>query len=439
MNDDAYPRPQRPVGFDLMATRFRRGDRSRRQDDRYLFLETLLSARRCLYLSYVGQSIRDNSVLPPSVLVGELLDVVDRSFRADGGGRPSARLVTRHPLQPFSRRYFGGDGPLFSYAREWVEASRQAGRGERDAAPLLTVALPEPEPALRAVTLEGLARFFKNPARWLLRERLGIRPELEEEALATREPFVLDGLENYRLVDQMLELHLDRRPAAEIERVVRAGGALPHGQVGQGVFAEARARVTRFAGRLGRALPGRKTEWLNVDLALGDFRLTDRLTGLTPTGWVGYRLASMKAADYLDLWLHHLALNAAAPAGVALQSHWVAEDKDVILEPVEQPELQFRALLELYWEGSRRLLHFFPKSALAYVERFRKEQDADKALRAARGAWEGDEFRQGFAERDDPYYRLAYRDTDPLDAEFAALAAAVFDPLFERIRQETEG
>ncbi len=439
MNDDAYPRPQRPVGFDLMATRFRRGDRSRRQDDRYLFLETLLSARRCLYLSYVGQSIRDNSVLPPSVLVGELLDVVDRSFRADGGGRPSARLVTRHPLQPFSRRYFGGDGPLFSYAREWVEASRQAGRGERDAAPLLTVSLPEPEPALRAVTLEGLARFFKNPARWLLRERLGIRPELEEEALATREPFVLDGLENYRLVDQMLELHLDRRPAAEIERVVRAGGALPHGQVGQCVFAEARARVTRFAGRLGRALPGRKTEWLNVDLALGDFRLTDRLTGLTPTGWVGYRLASMKAADYLDLWLHHLALNAAAPAGVALQSHWVAEDKDVILEPVEQPELQFRALLELYWEGSRRLLHFFPKSALAYVERFRKEQDADKALRAARGAWEGDEFRQGFAERDDPYYRLAYRDTDPLDAEFAALAAAVFEPLFAHVRQEAEG
>ncbi|MEI2782108.1 MAG: exodeoxyribonuclease V subunit gamma [Candidatus Competibacter sp.] len=439
MNDDAYPRPQRPVGFDLMATRFRRGDRSRRQDDRYLFLETLLSARRCLYLSYVGQSIRDNSVLPPSVLVGELLDVVDRSFRADGGGRPSARLVTRHPLQPFSRRYFGGDGPLFSYAREWVEASRQAGRGERDAAPLLTVALPEPEPALRAVTLEGLARFFKNPARWLLRERLGIRPELEEEALATREPFVLDGLENYRLVDQMLELHLDRRPAAEIERVVRAGGALPHGQVGQCVFAEARARVTRFAGRLGRALPGRKTEWLNVDLALGDFRLTDRLTGLTPTGWVGYRLASMKAADYLDLWLHHLALNAAAPAGVALQSHWVAEDKDVILEPVEQPELQFRALLELYWEGSRRLLHFFPKSALAYVERFRKEQDADKALRAAGGAWEGDEFRQGFAERDDPYYRLAYRDTDPLDAEFAALAAAVFEPLFAHVRQEAEG
>lgn len=90
MNDDAYPRPHRPVSFDLMADRFRRGDRSRRQDDRYLFLETLLSARRCFYLSYVGQNIRDNTILPPSVLVGELLDTLDRGFIALAANR-SAR------------------------------------------------------------------------------------------------------------------------------------------------------------------------------------------------------------------------------------------------------------------------------------------------------------------------------------------------------------
>ncbi|HRD65514.1 MAG TPA: exodeoxyribonuclease V subunit gamma [Candidatus Competibacter sp.] len=438
MNDDAYPRPQRPVGFDLMAARFRRGDRSRRQDDRYLFLETLLSARRCLYLSYVGQSIRDNSPLPPSVLVGELLDVVNRSFRCAGGGRASEQLIVRHPLQSFSRRYFNGDERLFSYAREWVEASRQAGRGERDAAPLLGGDLPEPEPALRTVTLEGLARFFKNPARWLLRERLGVRPEQGEEALATREPFVLDGLENYQLFGQMLDLHLDRRPVAEIEKIVRASGALPHGQVGECVFAEAQARVVRFAGRLGRTLSRREAEWLNVDLALDEFRLTDRLTGLTPAGWVGYRLASMKAADYLNLWLHHLALNVAAPAGVARQSHWVAEDRDVILNPVAEPEQQLRALLALYWQGSRRLVHFFPKSALAYIERFRKEQDADKALWSARKVWEGDGYREGSAERDDAYYRLAFRDSDPLDAEFVELAAAVFDPLFAHVRPDGE-
>jgi exodeoxyribonuclease V gamma subunit len=437
MNDDAYPRPRRPVDFDLMTGRFRRGDRSRRQDDRYLFLETLLSARRCFYLSYVGQNIRDNSVLPPSVLIGELLDTVDRGFLGADGGRASGQLVTRHPLQAFSRRYFNGDGRLFGYAREWVEASRQAGRGERNATPLLAVELPEPEPGSRTVTLEGLARFFTNPARWLLRERLGIRPAEGEEALETREPFVLDGLGSHQLVGRMLELYREGRPMVEIETIMRASGALPHGQVGQCVFAGARERVARFAGKLGRALSRQEIEPLVVDLTLGEFRVTGRLTGLTPAGWVGYRLANVKANDYLNLWLRHLALNAAAPEGVAPQSHWVAEDKDVLLEPVEDPERLIRALLALYWQGTRRLLHFFPKSARVYVERLRKDRDGDRALRAARSEWEGSEHGESRPEREDAYYQLAFRDTNPLDEEFVESATAVFEPLFAHIRRES--
>ncbi|HCB15067.1 MAG TPA: exodeoxyribonuclease V subunit gamma, partial [Gammaproteobacteria bacterium] len=211
--------------------------------------------------------------------------------------------------QAFSRRYFTGDQRLFSYAREWIEASHQAGRGELDAAPLLTSELSEPEPALRWVTLENLTRFFRNPARWLLRERLGIQVDEGEEALETREPFVLDGLENYQLLERMLDLHREGQSVPAIETIMRASGALPHGQVGECLFAEASDRVVRFAGRLGRVFPRRDTEPLEVDLTLGDFRLTGRLAGMTATGWVGYRLAKIKAADYLNLWLHHLALN----------------------------------------------------------------------------------------------------------------------------------
>ncbi|MCB1776784.1 MAG: exodeoxyribonuclease V subunit gamma, partial [Candidatus Competibacteraceae bacterium] len=443
MNDDAYPRPQQPVGFDLLAKRFQRGDRSRRRDDRYLFLETLLSARRVLYLSYVGQSIRDNTVLPPSVVVSELLDVVDRSFQTVNGERASAQLITRHPLQAFSRRYFIGDARLFSYAREWIAASRQAGRGELDQPLLLAGALSEPEPALRCVTLETLTRFFRNPARWLLRERLGIQVDAGEEALETREPFVLDGLENYQLLDQMLDLHREGRTVADMETIMRASGALPHGQVGECLFAGASERVARFAGRLGRVLPRRDTEPREVDLTLGDFRVTGRLTGMTASGWVGYRLAKIKAADYLNLWLHHLALNVAAPEGVARQSHWVAEDQDIALDPLENAEALLKTLLDLYWQGSCRLLPFFPKSALTYIERLRKDQkqgkepNPDKALWAARQAWEGSEQRAGLAERRDAYYQLAFGDVDPLDSEFTALATVVFEPLFTAIDAPT--
>jgi exodeoxyribonuclease V gamma subunit len=212
---------------------------------------------------------------------------------------------------------------------------------------------------------------------------------------------------------------------------------LPHGQVGECVFVQAQDRVTRFAGRLGRVLPRRDPEPVDLELKLDGFELSGRLTGMTLAGRVGYRLASIKANDYLNLWLHHLALNAAAPADMTLQSRWVAEDKEIVLEPVEDAATHLRAMLDWYWRGTRRLLHFFPKSALAYVETLGKgkDQDVDKALRAARRQWEGDDFQQAVPERENLYYRLAFRDTDPLDAEFEAVALAVFGPLFAQIRQ----
>lgn len=78
MNDGVYPRQLAPLGFDLMSQKPKRGDRSRRDDDRYLFLEALISAQQKLYISYIGRSIQDNSERFPSVLVQE----TDRLHRA---------------------------------------------------------------------------------------------------------------------------------------------------------------------------------------------------------------------------------------------------------------------------------------------------------------------------------------------------------------------
>lgn len=61
MNDGEF-RSRPPVDFDLMARDTRPGDRSRRDDDRYLFLEALLSAREKLHISWVGRCIQDNLI-----------------------------------------------------------------------------------------------------------------------------------------------------------------------------------------------------------------------------------------------------------------------------------------------------------------------------------------------------------------------------------------
>jgi exonuclease V gamma subunit len=102
LNDSSFPRTDPRLGFDLMADRPRLGDQSKREDDRYLFLETLLSARERFYLSYVGQSIRDNSPAPPSVLVSELLDYIDQGFIVENGNGPVACEAAATPAETSS-------------------------------------------------------------------------------------------------------------------------------------------------------------------------------------------------------------------------------------------------------------------------------------------------------------------------------------------------
>src|SRR5262249_55546136 len=93
MNGTAFPRTSRPLAFDLMAQSPRNGDRSLPDEDRYLFLEALLSAREHLHVSYVGQNVRDNSPIPPSVLVSELLEVVDRGFSPVSGSSIESQIL----------------------------------------------------------------------------------------------------------------------------------------------------------------------------------------------------------------------------------------------------------------------------------------------------------------------------------------------------------
>jgi exodeoxyribonuclease V gamma subunit len=87
---------------------------------------------------------------------------------------------------------------------------------------------------------------------------------------------------------------------------------------------------------------------------------------------------------------------------------------------VDDARAILKRLLDLYWTGLRRPLHFFPDSGQAYVEK-------NQSLDAARGKWGISDFARG--EAADPYYRLAFRGSDPLDAEFEAIAMAVFGPI----------
>jgi exodeoxyribonuclease V gamma subunit len=460
LDDGAFPRATPQLGFDLMAEMPRRGDRSMRDDDRYLFLETLLSARQRLYLSYVGQSARDNSVRPPSVLIGELLDYVEQGFdvSSDDGrdgfhsvpdvsnenkdavervptGSIRHHLVRTHRLQAFSEDYFRVATGLFSYSAENCQAGRERLGKRGGPSAFFPAPLAEPEPEWRTVDLASLISFFKNPAKFLLERRLGMKFTEGEAALDDREPFEVVGREKYQIEQEVLERVVAGEAPAQTAKILRAGGSLPLGRAGEAALTALQRDAADFCERLARFAPDKPRPPLALDLALGEFQLTGRLDHLTATNLLRFRCAKIKAADLLAVWIEHLAWNALRPAGDSLTSAVVARDATFLFAPIADSSTQLKSLLALYWRGLRSPLKFFPESARKFSVAERNAATGGRArkspLEAARVVWEGSSFQNGpRAERDDPWFALCFRDLDdPLDEEFVELSRSVFEPL----------
>src|SRR5260370_32114389 len=176
-----------------------------RDDDRYLFLEAMLSAREVFYVSYIGQSIKDNSALPPSVLVSELLDYLDRAIEMPDQKLAKSFFATKHRLHPFNVDYFSeGDEGLFSYSVDNCRAG-EAARGER-LKPRVFASRPigEPEDEWRTVEIDSLIAFFRNPVKFFIKKRLGITLSRGADMLEEREPFALNSLAQYHIEQDLL-------------------------------------------------------------------------------------------------------------------------------------------------------------------------------------------------------------------------------------------
>ncbi|NTW69446.1 MAG: exodeoxyribonuclease V subunit gamma [Chlorobiaceae bacterium] len=426
MNDSAFPRQNRPPGFDLIATSPRRGDRSLRNEDRYLFLESLLSAREIFYISYVGQSIRDNSEKPPSVLVSELLDAVHRGFRLSSGAPLTDHIVVRHRLQAFNPEYFTAGSGLFSYSTDNYNALIEKQHPLSTLRPFMSEQLEEPSEECKSVPLEQLLRFYDNPSRFFLEQRLAIRIEESARPLEDREPFTLEGLERYQLQQELLKIILQGEAPEEQLPLFRSRGMLPPALHGERLFFELLGEVKAFAAQVQEQSGGReRLAPLDVDLQLGGFRLTGRLERVWPEHQLHYRCAKRRPKDTIRSWIEHLVLNAEARIGYPAGTLLLMVDGLTRFSPVDDAAVHLEHLLNHYWQGLLTPLRFFPHSSLAYAS---KSEEPEK-LKAARVAWMDNDFTSIPGEGSDPAILRCFGVGDPFDAEFRALSDELLSPM----------
>jgi exodeoxyribonuclease V gamma subunit len=362
MNDGIYPRVQHPVGFDLVA-QFgpRKGDRSRRLDDRYLFLEAILSAREQLYISYIGHSERDNSERIPSMLVSELVEYCQLCYLPEAFNnldRSDAetvikvipaiekavhqQLLIEQPLQPFDERLYlsqqheqvTGAQLKQSYSAQWcptkspelicphTSSTAMSGKDVRfiNRGVSITQVNEQLDNAdVQELEISALIRFFRNPAQYFFNRTLKVDLGLNIQADDNDEPFSLNALERYKLqatlLDNAISQDLEAPDEVLLQRL-KASGELPLQPFDDLLLGQYLHDIKPLIGRA-LYLQGENQRSQDIKLAFTPadgldeaITLVGRIDSLCAKGLVNYRPGTANGRDLIRVYLRHLCISA---------------------------------------------------------------------------------------------------------------------------------
>lgn len=195
MNYNEFPRKDNRPHFDLQKNNPGKGDRNIRNNDKHLLLETILSAKEHLIISYQGQDVKDNRPIPPSALIDELINYI-----VEGLPQPDYRLrkklIIEHPLHSFSSRYgSGGADGLTSYLTSVMPKPLV----KKSILPVSTNAIAPP-----LIELASLTVFAKSPFTWYLQKNWQLFLYHDDILLPDVESFEIDSVEGAKLIKELL-------------------------------------------------------------------------------------------------------------------------------------------------------------------------------------------------------------------------------------------
>jgi exodeoxyribonuclease V gamma subunit len=400
LDDGSFPRVARVSSFDEIAREPQVGDRLLREEDRHLFLESLLAARQRFIITYTGRSARDDSPRPPSVVIEELLGVIDESFFVADGGNPSDtssehasdrasyRLVVVHPMHAHSPRYFDGSDARL------LQSSPSAFR----AAQALVASRFEPPVGLRQrltastktqLRIAEFERFWEAPGDAFWQSRLLARTDRELKPIEVLEPVELDGLSRWSLMNEQFVAARERKATGEQYVLWKANGRSPAGALGMVAFEQSLERILPLRNCFAQLTQGKSERFCAIALVIGGVTLTGYVGELYGQQRLDWGVSALRPKNRLRAWLRHLLL---AASGNAVRSYvlrpaagntkrpslerWCPLSKADALQHLER-------LLELYVFGTTAPLPFFPALSYEFVLRQRKGESKTAALAKA--------------------------------------------------------
>ena len=331
MNDADYPRTQTPNSFDLMQYHHQKGDRVRRDDDRYLFLEALLAARDYCYISYVGRSITDNQPKEPSVLVSQLVDYINQ------GQSENPLTVIEHPMTAFSPDNFKYNEKFTrSFATKWLPIAQFDATASNSE---FAVTMTENPEKIEEIELDRLVSFVENPVKFFFEKQLGVYFRDEDDRIADSENFTLSGLDNYALNNDLI--YLDEQNFADYFRQAEVKGVLPRAEFRKVCAENIRNNVIEFKKKiadLGEAKHASvdfnlSVDWQNENQEIRLFGYMEPLFG-DDSKVIQWHFAKYKDRYCIRPWIYYLIQ--CVTQENAIPPKLITQDQVIELPPIER-------------------------------------------------------------------------------------------------------
>ncbi|AEI35887.1 exodeoxyribonuclease V subunit gamma [Francisella salina] len=233
LNNGKFPRQESAISFDLMARLGRvKGDRTKRDDDRYLFLEAITSARDYLYLSYIGRSVKTNVEQQPSLILKELTSYLDLNY---GWGKAD---IKEYPLHPFSSKCYADE--YRSYDEAWLKLLQSEPREFYDIKRLprqSTTATPSYQRGIdslsvasklpQQLSISKLVKIFEDPIKAYTNYGLELYLEDDFEELEDSEPFDINSLDKHKFKQDLLNTLENNKDKELTIKTAKLSGKLP--------------------------------------------------------------------------------------------------------------------------------------------------------------------------------------------------------------------
>ena len=479
MNHRAFPEEDDNREFDIMQ-QYRKnkyskvgrepGDPLKRDESRQLFLDTIMAARKYLYISYVGRDIHDRQEKPPSVCVDELRNYLTQEF-----GKYSF-IELKDPLHSFSPELFVNGVANQSFSARMREAARlisnQPGTDASDSSGTVEIEGGKPVfdirsgihpdehiqlgPSCQSIELEDLRWFFVNPAEKHIRNRLDARLSVQETVSPEdSEPF--ESNLDWDVKDELFRSYCEASDRSALKRVtlqrLKANGSVPlmqkeddwkdwadmarivqdieactSGMKEQSIPAEkmdldySAADLGKLAGLVYDTVPDGTFRTTLILPELKVFQPADLNTPCIQTVW---SLSELSGFQLIGPILNHVRANLVRKT-VTRYTCFSNRKKGTLsvtqADAIEQEKAKniMKRFLCLYHAGMRKPLPFFPRTSYKYYGT--ADTAEGKKESSAKSAWNSNKDKKGEVEKFGNYFGTELQINDC----FKGLAEAFF-------------